>query len=256
MADAAFKRLPLHIVSSILCLSGNVKTLGRAILSHSLFYTAFRDDPHYTLRCILLSQAYGLTKTLYYAIANYEASSVNYRNWDELDEFLTGWFGASAPDPISFTLQYLQTIKPSVAATLSKTHNLVDYFAKRFIDDVEPRERFLLQLRGHRPKHGFNHHAKHDLSDREIFRLHRAFYLYQIYCTIYFRSKKDLLSFGRDPDGRPNYRRNIGVLSLHNYFFQFHSPWENEQAACILDFLEVLLSRCKCPPALSWPRLA
>jgi hypothetical protein len=72
-----------------------------------------------------------------------------------------------------------------------------------------------------------DNHAAGVLSSDENFRIMRALYRAELYWEL----------FGRESGGL--------VSNLGNGFFDRHSPWVNEQLACIHDFLERELSKCK-----------
>lgn len=55
----------------------NTPLLGSAILSHPAFYAAFKEDLYSITHGILMSQMGFQKRTLYYAIAAYEASLVD-----------------------------------------------------------------------------------------------------------------------------------------------------------------------------------
>lgn len=224
--------LPLHLVSQILRKLDSIQTLGYAILSHPTFYAAFKDAIYSITHGILMSQMGFQTRTLYYAIAAYEASRINYKEETEVTAFIRSHFDTLAQDPYFDLAASTGHLEPGVAAALSKTQVIVNYFTEGFVHDTSPR--CLVELNVQPPK------DLQDCSDREIFRVQRALYRHQTHCNLFFRSIDDLKQsaynmMSVDIDGH----------QVRRHFFFSHSPWENEQLACIHDYLERVLSRCE-----------
>ncbi len=210
----------------------SIQTLGSVILSHSTFYAAFKDNARSIIHGIIMSQMGFQTRTLYYAIAAYEASLVDSKNDTKVTNFIHDRFESLGQD-VNFDFEaHTIHIKPEVAAALSKTQVFVNHFTKGFIHDALPRCLAQLDIR-----------ASENLlecSDRETFRIQRALYRYQTYCSLYFRNLDDLaesVCSAFDVD--------FEVIVARTPFFFSHSPWENEQLACLLDYLESVLSRCE-----------
>lgn len=214
----------------------SMQTLGSAILSHPTFYAAFNEDAHSIIRSILMSQMGFQTRTLYYAIAAYEASLVDYKNHAEVKAFLHDRFVLLSQDANFDFEAHTSDIKPNVAAALSKTQVIVNYFTNGFINDTLPRCLAELDIRASE--------NLQDCSDREIFRIQRALYRYQTHCSLSFRSIDDLVDEFHSYYEFDNI--NHEVFMVRKPFFFSHSAWENEQLACVLDYLESVLSRCEC----------
>jgi hypothetical protein len=104
-----------------------------------------------------------------------------------------------------------QTWKLSEAVRMSKTAFYIRFFATDYIERVR-------------------YKWPDDVvfpSQAEIERVERAFYRFEIYCTM-FRY------------GQANYRFDIS--EQRRLFFSHFSPWENEQLACIHDYLARLVA--------------
>ena len=74
---------------------------------------------------------------------------------------------------------------------------------------------------------------REDLSTSEYTRICRAFYRFHIYCQL-FSQRKHLNHHVRSVDQKSN-------------FFDHFAPWENEQFACIFEFLFDIVIKCRHP---------
>lgn len=254
MANSRFQKLPLHLLSMIMVELDCMQSLGSAILSHSLMYAAFCDDTKHIVQSILRNQI--PPELMHYAAAAFESKFIDNRNGPRVGSFLgtafEGWFRVQNGAPFqrwclkwmfkkNFVRGYgVRTIfgrnrditeyaaldGKTIASLFSKTYTIVDYFCTSFVNERLPLSQGVItgQTSG-------NRHP----SNREIFRIKRALYLFQIYCNIVFQRESDF-----HPD-RQTKRIRKGYLDIH--FFSSFSPWVKEQLACIHDYLEEVLSK-------------
>lgn len=117
-----------------------------------------------------------------------------------------------------FTFQHLHARKLptqryalSDALHISKLYYHVRYFAVDFASKTLAK----------RPVSGHLEPTSAPPSQAELTRIQRAFYRFEIYCNLF-----------RDPE-----RTLFSVAEQRDVFFSCFSPWENEQLACIHDYL-------------------
>lgn len=228
MSESAILQMPLHLLVIILSRLNDMQTLGSAILSNSLFYAAYKDDPKIIVRSVIRRQI--PTYLLRYAANAHQASRVDRQDkwammrlngWDMREGPLHEWLARWEQDPTSASA--------AVAASLSKTHRVIRYYCQRFFRDTVP---FVSELYG-----PLSSHAEfREPSRAERYRVYRALYRFQIYCNLGFRNEQDLQP---SPEWAKDFRHGREAT-----IFGAFSPWVNEQLACLHDYLERRLSRC------------
>lgn len=221
MSQPLFLEMPVHLLTAILSNLDSMQSLGSAILSHSSLYAAFKEQSTNIIYRIVQNQI--PSDIIPYATAVYKASQVDNRNPDDVGRILRRFFFNNVYP--SGLVEHLPTdLDPAVAHALSKTHSVIDHFARGFVDDTLPLTRNQLGL--YRPNYN-------QASMTEIFRIHRALYRFQLYCNLRLRDQSDLCRASK---------HEIALNSQTAFFFQVFSPWVNEQLACIHDYLERELS--------------
>lgn len=235
MSQSSFLQMPLHLISLILSELDSMQSLGCAILSHSSVYAAFNENPKTVMFRILLNQI--PPNLMVYAAITYEASLEEYRSTRKLHE-LFSWVSdhRNIEPPYFYEDSYLRmkledrSSGPAFAASLSKTHMLVEHFTDRYLSDTLPlaaRDLFeQSQINTERP------------SENEVFRIRRAFYRFQLHCNMTCGEDDNPDSDGQEDDEDDPVGRDRAYL-----FFLHFPPWVNEQLACIQDYLEGLLSK-------------
>lgn len=228
MSESAILQMPLHLLVIILSRLNDMTTLGSAILSNSLFYAAYKDNPRIIVQSIIRQQI--PPDLLRYAANAYQASRVDRQDkwamvrlcgWDMRQGPLHEWLARWEKDPTSASA--------AVAASLSRTHRVVRYYCQRFFRDTAP---FVSELYGAQSSR-----AKYkEPSLAEKHRVYRALYRFQIYCNFGFRNEQDL-------QPSPEWAKDFQHSREARVFGAF-SPWINEQLACIHDYLERRLSSC------------
>lgn len=253
MPDSKFLELPLHLLSMILTKLECMQSLGAAILSHSSIYAAFCDDEKHIVQCILRNQI--PPELMHYAAAAFESNFVDNSNEEHVGVLIgttfEGWFRLKNDSPFQQwcldrmfdhflsgdgvrsifartydILEYESLDGRTIASMFSKTHTVVDYFCTRFLSERLPLSQRLLRRRlsGNKPP-----------SEKELFRIKRALYLFEIYCNVVFQRESDFHPDRQTKHSRKHY--------LEWYFIGSFSPWVNEQLACVHDYLEEVLSK-------------
>lgn len=254
MCSQPILELPLHLLTMILAQLDSMQSLGSAILSHSLFYSSFRDDAKHIVQCILKNQI--PPELIHYAEAAFKTKFVNNEHGKDFsfllqpfsegfdrkrdgipfkegcldwifEHHLHGTGVSNTPRRHQENRSYSCMSAISIADAISRTHDHVEYFCERFVRERLPLMEKLMDRRL-RPEDCPPSHM-------ELFRIRRALYRYQIYCNLFFRDVVDL-----HPGRWVRQRRNA---HLDRYFFSPFPPWVNEQLSCVHDYLEEVLSR-------------
>ena len=222
MATNSIHCLPVHILRLVLCQLDTIRSLGCAILSHSLFYVAFNEDSHTVVIEILALQID--LRLLPFARAVQEADAVDNSDPATVETFLEDRLDERNPDAGDWSRLRSYQLSIPIAAAISKLHTIVDYFTDDFASRTLPYCEPPLGIR----------HRKRYPSLAESYRIQRALYRFQLYCSLFFRNASDLA---------PNSDRRQKIeFILHMGFFHYFSSWENEQLACMHDYLEKVLS--------------
>ncbi len=182
MSTQLILQMPLHLLSIVLSYLDSALTLGSAILSYSSLYAAFKENPDRIMSDILTSQI--SPETMIYALAAYEVRSIYGTSLRQIEKFLCERLDFDRPQAIRRYCIRPGELDPSVAGTLSRTHTIIQYFAQDFVRDTLPLTRGQLSL------------ERSDCSrasTSEIFRIHRALYRFQLYCSLCRRGENWLL---------------------------------------------------------------
>lgn len=232
---ASITSLPLHLVADILRLLDNIQLLPPVVLSHRIFYSALLDTPSLPLD-ILRSQI--PENLLPFAVAAYTSQkSVRDLNGLDAEAFLTKCYDS----PLQSIDGGLLHLSLGQAIQVGR------------IDDAlsELREEFTLCSL--RRLYGVNSDESisddQGLSPGEEYRISRALYRFQIYRNLFLDKEvldkeQDLFPSGygdddyqdeEEEDTKPDKKQK-------KLFFDRHSPWVNEQLACVYDYLETRLT--------------
>ncbi|KAM5354235.1 hypothetical protein ACJ41O_000885 [Fusarium nematophilum] len=228
---APISSLPLHLVADILRLLDNIQQLPPVLLSHRIFYSALLDTPSLPLD-ILRSQI--SDNLLPLAIAAY-TSQKNIRDLKGIDAegFLTKCYDNPLQD-----------------VTSGQAHlTLAQALQVGRIDDSLSELRDEFTLCSLRRLYGVNHDDSisddQGLSPGEAYRISRALYRFQIYRNLFLDREKeeDLFPSGYDDDVEVDEEEDAKPdKDQKKLFFDRHSPWVNEQLACVYDYLETRLT--------------
>ncbi|RSL85790.1 hypothetical protein CEP51_003143 [Fusarium floridanum] len=228
---ASITSLPLHLVADILRLLDNIQLLPPVVLSHRIFYSALLDTPSLPLD-ILRSQI--PENLLPLAIAAYTSQkSVRDLHGLDAESFLTKCYDTPLGGLLHLSLgQAIQVGR---------------------IDDALSELRDEFTLCSLRRLYGVNSDEPisddQGLSAGEEYRISRALYRFQIYRNLFLDKEvldkeQDLFPSGygdddyyddEEEDTKPEKKQK-------KLFFDRHSPWVNEQLACVYDYLETRLT--------------
>jgi hypothetical protein len=223
---ASISSLPLHLVADILRLLDNIQQLPPILLSHRIFYSALLDTPSLPVDIIrnqipdnLLPQAFAAFKS---------QKSVRETSGISVEEFLTHCYDNSLQnvDGSQFHLTVGQALE--VVRVNDALSGLRDEFALCSLKKL----------------HGANQDesisSDYGLSSSESYRISRAFYRFQIYRNLFLDMEQEIdlfPSYDDDEDEDMSFDNELKKL-----FFDRHSPWVNEQLACVHGFLETRLT--------------
>ncbi|KAI8717504.1 hypothetical protein NCS52_00826400 [Fusarium sp. LHS14.1] len=232
---ASITSLPLHLVADILRLLDNIQLLPPVVLSHRIFYSALLDTPSLPLDILRFQIPENL---LPLAVAAYTSQkSVRDLNGLDAEAFLTKCYDS----PLQSIDGGLLHLSLGQAIQVGR------------IDDAlsELREEFTLCSL--RRLYGVNSDESisddQGLSPGEEYRISRALYRFQIYRNLFLDKEvldkeQDLFPSGygdddyqddEEEDTKPDKKQK-------KLFFDRHSPWVNEQLACVYDYLETRLT--------------
>lgn len=239
--------LPLHIVGNILEHSDSIQQLGTTILSHRIFYNAFKEHPRYIAQSIIATQI--PETTLPYALLSLESSRMAPGDRAAINGMLarfcpkshdTGESGNSftcfhhLSETLATPSLSLNTLSWSDYASLSRDYEVVLLLRQIMAEESVT----MLNI------FGIKHTAS--LTTAEKFRLNRSFYLFQTVCNMFCTSvwpedwrlnfDNYMLRFDHTPE------EYLGVL------FHYFSPWVNHRLLCVYRFLERNIVRCEYTP--------
>lgn len=208
---AKLEQLPIELLQDILAGVPDIQSLGALVLTGPLFYRAFLDAQAQIVKEVLQRQI--PTELMHDALAA-EFSKQDVWTREQAIDFLEQYF---AREKKSFHSSFQWTL--SEALPLARLHSLVELFTSSLVSSILAQK-----------------HSAQPLSKTEKFRLNCNFYRFEIYCNL-FRNK-DKNPIYADDDQREEY-------------FAHFAPWENEQLACIHDYLLLLITPGSTVPLLS-----
>lgn len=198
-AKSPFETLPLEAKQAVMRALPDVESLKWLVLSCSSLYHAFRDAESWITTRVLLNEVD--LDVLPETVVVLE--STRNRSWTRqgIIDFTSQHLTRRMPPPKSWTL--------ADALSISKLHSHVHYFATDFACKclgIQAQERGVQQS---------------SPSQLEIARFERTLYRFEMYCNLFGDFRNPILSV--------NEQREI--------LFSRFSPCENEQLACIHDYL-------------------
>lgn len=199
---ASVVSLPLHLVSDILRMLDNVSNLPNALLSHPHFYAAYLDTPSLPLDILRAQISPDLLPVAITAYKSEKSQRVG-----NVETFLR----ECSVDGGRLQLSLAQALQVGR------------------LDDA------LSELRGMFVQASLGRLYGGDgafkISATETFRISRALYRFQIYRNLFLDREVDMFSGESES--------NTDEKSM---FFDMHSPWVNEQMACVYDYVETQLT--------------
>ncbi|PCD29167.1 hypothetical protein AU210_011708 [Fusarium oxysporum f. sp. radicis-cucumerinum] len=223
---ASILSLPLHLIADILRLLDNIQELPPILLSHRIFYSALLDTPSLPVDIIRNHIPDNLLPLAFTAFKS--QTSVRETSGISVEEFLTHCYNNSMRNVDGSQIHLTVGEALEVARVNDALSGLRDEFA-------------LCSLR---KLHGVNQDepmaSDHGLSPGEYYRISRAFYRFQIYRNLFLDKEQEINLFpSYDEDEDEDLSSDNELKKL---FFDRHSPWVNEQLACVYDFLETRLT--------------
>lgn len=209
--------MPTELIAACLSRLDNLRWFSSALISHRLFHTAYTEQPSIVIE-ILKKQI--PSALLPFALAVHNSAQRPDHDQGFVSEVLDELYLHAGSAPV--VLSKIIRANLSDAVRISQMHSIVQVYCEKFgaaaFED-------LVGLCGD--------HLNHEsvvLSSGESFRIMRAFYRAEIFWRLFARGIHDFEPL---------------VSNIQNGFFDRHSPWVNEQLACVHDFLERELSECK-----------
>jgi hypothetical protein len=199
---SALEMLPVEARQAIMCAITTIESLRSMALACSSSFHAFKDAELLITTQVLLKEV-GLD-VLPEAIAALESSRTDSWSRQKAADFISRHLRNRKIPPLSWTL--------SDALSMSKLYHHVRFFATDFATKTLASVPFEREAA--------------PPSQAEIARIERAFYRYEIYCNVFRDYKHPLYSLEEQKEK----------------VFSNFSPWENEQLACIHDYLFRLIS--------------
>ena len=197
---SALEVLPIEVKQAIMSTLPDVWSLKSIALTSSPLYRAFTGAEVVITSRVLLNEVE--LDVLPEAAAALESSRLKPWTRQRIQDFVFQHLHSRGPPPQKWTL--------SDALLISKLYDHVYYFTADLASKTLVKPPISTYLKSNQAP----------LSQNEITRIIRAFYRFEIYCNIF-----------RDP------KRTINVREQRDIFFSNFSPWENEQLACIHDYL-------------------
>ncbi|KAG7407391.1 hypothetical protein Forpe1208_v013156 [Fusarium oxysporum f. sp. rapae] len=223
---ASILSLPLHLIADILRLLDNIQELPPILLSHPIFYSALLDTPSLPVEIIRNQIPDNLLPLAFTAFKSQQ--SVRETSGISVEEFLTHCYNNSMRNVDGSQLHLTVGEALEIVRVNDALSGLRDEFA-------------LCSLR---KLHGVNQDepiaSDHGLSPGEYYRISRAFYRFQIYRNLFLDKEQEVDLFPSHDDDEDEDLSSDNELK--KLFFDWHSPWVNEQLACVYDFLETRLT--------------
>ncbi|KAF5561651.1 hypothetical protein FPHYL_6057 [Fusarium phyllophilum] len=223
---ASILSLPLHLIADILRLLHSIQELPSILLSHRIFYSALLDTPSLPVDIIRNQIPTNLLPLAFTAFTSHK--SVRDRSDTSVEEFLTHCYNNSMRNVDGSQLHLTVGEAVEVVRVNDALSSLRDEFAwctlrKLYgVNQDEPIE------------------SDEDLSPSENYRISRAFYRFQIHRNLFLGKEEEIGLFSSYDDDEDE--DSSSDSELKKLFFDRHSPWVNEQLACVYDFLETRLT--------------
>ena len=219
-STSPFLSLPPELKQAIFSALPDANTLTSLVLTCSNFYHTFRNAESLIIKSILHNQIG--SHLLFDALIVLESGMLTPHNDKTVCQLLNK-YAKRAPTITSNHQEW----KLRHAVAVSSLHETIECLSNNFA---------CLAL-GTNVMTGLDEPSPTPLSAQESNRIKRAFYRYELFCTLFpvFRT--------RGKHG-PNLRSS---KTLQRFFFRIREPWENEQLRCVRDYLFDRLCIRMCP---------
>jgi hypothetical protein len=207
--------LPREINNLIMCNLSDIQSLKAVILSHSFFYRLFLEGRNSIIHQIVSRTI--PSGLLFHAVIILESSRLQPWARGKVKHLLHLYHHKR-----DILLSRQWTISDALA--LCQFHHHVSFFASNFAMSA------LSKL----PPNPDAKEPSLTPSMTEWSRIYRNFYRFELYCNLF-----------RPYGGKKEPQPRLSAEEQRELFFDLYSPWENEQLACVHDFLWRSLSTRK-----------
>ncbi|KAL6696337.1 hypothetical protein J3F84DRAFT_373730 [Trichoderma pleuroticola] len=204
-------KLPREVMTSVMRELGNIRFLVPCILTCRYFYSCFKGDPNIAVDIFEQQITPALVP---YSIALLDATHLDPRTTTSVRELLE----TLNKEPSKLRSR-LRSMPIPLLVEMGKLHDPIQSLATQFANNAWAH---ISNDQGSQTPRNLR------LSPTEYYRFGRAFYRFELYCTL-FRSGM-LSSFEWDSHDE------------RAWFFAQYAPWENEQVGSAHDFLELKLA--------------
>lgn len=212
-----FLSLPSELKQNIFSALPDANTLRSLVLTCSSFYRTFLDAESLIIESILQAQIG--SDLMYDAVIVFESTNlVPYSKYTVIE--LLKLYAKQDLTCLP------QTWKLRDALAIGGLHDDIEFFSREFASSALSAN----------PVTGLDEISSSPLSLLEYNRIKRTFYRYELFCNIFRR--RDIQTVQADPK-KPQ-----------SMFFTMCAPWENEQLACVRDYLFDCLSSRRCSQKL------
>ncbi|KAL5316917.1 hypothetical protein ACEPPN_015969 [Leptodophora sp. 'Broadleaf-Isolate-01'] len=196
--------LPIETQQAILSSLTDIASLQQCALSCPTLYSSYKAAEKIIIAQALSNQiGNGVLPEAVIALSSSRLTFI------ELESFTATNFQKRQPVPEVYTF--------TDALLMSQFHSSVDFLTKDFVQKALAASRFVESVESAVPA---------PPTTTEIDRIQRAFYMFEIYRNIFTRHY---------------FNRQWGSGAQQGMFFQYFSVWQNEQLACVHDYLVQLI---------------
>lgn len=202
-STASLRTLPVELRQAILASLDDIRSVRAAVVSSPVFYRAFLGSKQQILSTILHRQ---IPQSLFSdALAVLESTHLQPWTKEGIQDFMTRWYKHRTFAEPEWTLQ--------TALAVSEIQQHVDFFSLDFVSSA---------LSAH-PLTGVPDVCPKPPTARELTRVQNAFYRFELYRNLFreYKWRQDRFT----------------AVEQRDVFFAKYSTWENEQLACIHDYL-------------------
>lgn len=203
---SALEQLPNEIKSAIFAALPDVRSLRCVILAGRVLYFAFKSDESSIVRQVLSHQIQQCV--LGDAVTVWKAKRAELKGWNRqhIDRLFEGYhYGTDA---------FLQTCDLASALEIARFRETVQSLSSCLADQ---------SLRSFSEKYG-NGDVFQAASQKEMIRIERAFYRFELYCVFFGNTEERLIDPGR---------------KQREAFWDRFAPWEIEQIACVYEHVRL-----------------
>ncbi|KAF4961832.1 hypothetical protein FSARC_10048 [Fusarium sarcochroum] len=236
--------LPLHLVGQILGHLDTIQDLGAAILSRSIFYSAFKENVGLIADGIMFRQI--PESILPYAIMSLESKNIAPGDTAAIERLISPLCPVLHDPPelegdfeggfmCQFHISGAESSSPPSLSMLSLSDYA--YLSREYAAVVSLRRSIFEDMSDWLNSFGLEH--SNSLTIAEEFRIDRAFFLYQMVCNMFcLTTPVHLVPLHHSRRCYQLEGDEDIFTSQTEAFFSYFSPWVNEQVNCIYHFLE------------------